>query len=127
KDEHGHLIPDNRTPYYQVPEFVKEFDQFLDSKNNLPEESEDNSTFNAYEFQGVLRFTNGGGIYLGERKSDKQKVVIKEARPKVGLDAQNKDAVERLKTEYEALSSLTDVDGIVNVIDYFKSWKHYFL
>lgn len=127
KDEHGHLIPDNRTPYYQVPEFVKKFDQFLDSKNNLPEESEDNSTFNAYEFQGVLRFTNGGGIYLGERKSDKQKVVIKEARPKVGLDAQNKDAVERLKTEYEALSSLTDVDGIVNVIDYFKSWKHYFL
>ncbi|WP_106769122.1 class III lanthionine synthetase LanKC [Paenibacillus faecalis] len=127
KDPSGNLIPDNRTPYYQVPEFVKDFDEFLDANNDSPEESEDTFKLKEYEFQSSLRFTNGGGIYLAERKKDKKKVVIKEARPKVGLDGQNKDAIDRLNKEYEALSKLVDVKGVVQVLDYFKSWKHLFL
>lgn len=127
RDESGNLIPDNRTPYYQVPEFVKEFDIYLDSHNNIPENEADSSGLQAYEIQRVIRFNNGGGIYLAERKSDHMKVVIKEARPKVGLDGQNKDAIDRLVKEHEALSLLADVKGIVNVVDCFKAWKHLFV
>ncbi|WP_369900789.1 class III lanthionine synthetase LanKC [Bacillus manliponensis] len=127
KDESGNLIPDRRTPYYQAPKFVEEFDQFLDSQNIVDEDQDDKDKLNKYEFQKVFRHTNGGGIYLAERKEDKQKVVIKEARPKVGLDGQNKDAVDRLQVEYDTLTKLSDVEGVVNIIDYFKSWKHVFL
>ncbi|MBL6010657.1 class III lanthionine synthetase LanKC [Bacillus halotolerans] len=126
KDENGNLIPDNRQPYYKIPEFVSDFDQYLDTKNNLLD-TQDVSNFNDYEFQGVLRFNNGGGIYTGIRKSDGKKVVIKEGRPKVGLDGQLNDAIDRLNIEKEALNTLTEVEGVVNVLDYFKAWKHVFL
>ncbi|WP_244996305.1 class III lanthionine synthetase LanKC [Paenibacillus woosongensis] len=127
KDPTGQLIPDNRTPYYQAPEFVKDFDQFLELNNHFSDANENNPKFKQYKFQNALRFTNGGGIYIAERNEDKRKVVIKEARPKVGLDGQNKDAIDRLQKEYEALSKLADVKGVVKVVDYFKSWKHLFL
>ncbi|MGG0369607.1 class III lanthionine synthetase LanKC [Priestia endophytica] len=127
KDESDNLIPDNRTPYYQVPKFVEEFDKFLDSRNILSIEEEDKDKLSEYDFQKVFRYANGGGIYLAERKVDKKKVVIKEARPKVGLDGQNRDAVDRIKIEHDALTKLAEVEGVVNVIDYFKSWKHLFL
>ncbi|AMX00148.1 class III lanthionine synthetase LanKC [Rummeliibacillus stabekisii] len=127
KDEKGNLIPDLRKPYYEVPKFVQEFDLLLDNKNRSVEVAEDNDKFKDYKFQDAIRFTNGGGIYLGERKSDNKKVVIKEARPKVGLDAQMEDAMERQKKEYDALTTLADVEGVVNVVDYFKSWQHKFL
>lgn len=127
KDPEGNLVPDQRTPYYQVPEFVKDFDIYLDSKNNLTEDEEDKQKLSKYEFKNVFRYTNGGGIYLAERVTDKTKVVIKEARPKAGLDGQKRDAVDRLKVEYETLTKLSEVEGVVNVIDYFRSWKHHFL
>lgn len=127
KDETGKLTPDNRNPFYMVPKFVEDYDKYLDLNNNLVVDNQANSKFNNYEFQGVLRFNNGGGIYTGIRKSDQKKVVIKEGRPKVGLDGQHNDAIDRLHIEYEALTNLKNVDGIVNVLDYFKTWKHVFL
>lgn len=126
KNHKGELIPDNRKPYYKVPEFVSDFDKYLDSINNQLDE-ETNQKFKDYTFQGVLRFNNGGGIYVGVRNSDQRKVVIKEGRPKVGLDGQYKDAIDRLNIEYKALSRLKDVEGVVNILDYFKTWKHVFL
>ncbi|NRR23037.1 class III lanthionine synthetase LanKC [Brevibacillus sp. MS2.2] len=128
KDENGELLVDERVPYYKVPSFVKEFDQYLDSLNTTSIEAEvENNKFEEYEFQSALRFTNGGGIYLTERKKDKKKVIIKEARPKSGLDGQKVDALERQKMELDALSKLSKVDGIVNILDYFTHWKHSFL
>jgi len=127
KDEFGNLIPDNRTPYYQVPKFAEKFDNLLDSKNILSLDEENKDELSKYDFQKAFRYANGGGIYLAERKVDKKKVVIKEARPKVGLDGQNRDAIDRLKIEHDALTKLANVEGVVNVVDYFKSWKHLFL
>ncbi|SET47921.1 Lanthionine synthetase C-like protein [Oceanobacillus limi] len=127
RDEAGHLIPDHRKPFYQAPEFVKDFDQLLDSRNQVTEDKEGKNKLGKYDFQRVLRFSNGGGIYFAERKLDKRKVVIREARPKVGLDGNDKDAIERLEIEYNALAELDEVEGVVDVIDYFQSWKHSFL
>lgn len=74
-----------------------------------------------------MRYNNGGGIYVGIRKADQKKVVIKEGRPKAGLDSEYRDAIDRLNVEYEALTKLAGVKGVVNVLDYFKKWKHVFL
>lgn len=64
---------------------------------------------------------------MTERKKDKKKVIIKEARPKSGLDGQKVDALEIQKMEFDTLLKLSKVDGIVNILDYFTHWKHSFL
>jgi len=126
RDEKGGLIPDKRAPYYQSFDFLKEFENKLEAINTDTNEDSDNKLAD-YKIKKVLRFTNSGGIYLAVRKSNNKKVVIKEARPKVGLDAKNRDSIERLQIERKALTALSDVGGVVNYIDYFKSWKHFFL
>jgi tRNA A-37 threonylcarbamoyl transferase component Bud32 len=127
EDTDGNLIPDQRNAFYQVPEFVKKFDEYLDSLNDLMEDQEESNRLEDYEFESAIRFSNSGGIYVARRKADNMKVVIKESRPKVGLDGNNIDSITRQKIEYNALKKLDDVDGIVKVIDYFNSWKHRFL
>ncbi|PTL24490.1 class III lanthionine synthetase LanKC [Shouchella clausii] len=128
KDQDGHLIVDKRTPFYQVPDFVQDFDQYLDSINKVRDQvPETNAKMDLYSFKEALGFSNGGGIYLAERKSDRKKVIIKEARPKAGLDARFRDAVDRQEIEYDALTRLADVKGVVNVIDRFQAWEHHFM
>lgn len=129
KDENGKLIPDNRTPYYRIPEFVQE--PFLIRKENEKEKekavSKQPSKLSRYKILKALRFNNGGGIYLAEEKESGKEVVIKEARPKVGLDGNNCDAVSRMDTEYNMLKKLENVNGVVKVRDYFKVWENSFM
>lgn len=127
EDTDGNLIPDQRNPFYQVPKFVKEFDEYLDTLNDHIEGQKESVKLEDYEFESAIRFSNSGGIYLARRKTDNMKVVIKEARPKVGLDGNNIDSITRQQVEYSALKKLDDVDGIVSVVDQFNSWKHGFL
>lgn len=133
KDDKGKLVPDNRTPYYRVPEFVKEPKDIRDSNIDKRETNKEQgkkgleSGLQKYKIEVSLRFNNGGGIYLAKLKDKDIKVIIKEARPKVGLDGNEKDSVYRIKVEYDALNKLREVDGIVNILDYFKVWEHLFL
>ncbi|TCP70270.1 class III lanthionine synthetase LanKC [Baia soyae] len=127
RDDKGELTVDERTPFYQAPDFVKEFDEYLDALNDKPDNEDQNSKLDLYTIHTALRFTNSGGIYLAERKSDNKKVIIKEARPQAGLDGNSVDAVGRQNIERDALEKLSSVEGIVNVLDHFKVWEHYFL
>lgn len=127
KDKDGNLIPDNRTPYYRVPEFIEE--PAIIQKENEKEKivSRQPSKLSRYQISKALRFNNGGGIYLAKEKESGENVVIKEARPKVGLDGNNCDAVSRMHTEYTMLTKLSEVAGIVKVRDYFKVWENTFM
>ena len=128
RDEEGNLIKDQRTPFYQVPDFVKDFDNYLNSVNksdNLETEGENN--LEKYEIETALSYSNAGGVYLATRKNDNLKVIIKEARPNAGLDGLAQDALKRQTIEYDALKKLKDVSGVVNLIDYFQEWEHHFL
>lgn len=128
KDDKGNLVPDKRTPYYYVPPFVTEPPELLLGEKNLKTESNNTSSnLSKYEFKTPFKFTNSGGIYLAERKSDGQKVVVKEARYKSGLDGNNRDAIQRMNTEYKYLTILKDVKGVVNIVDYFKVWENEFI
>ncbi|GIO25324.1 class III lanthionine synthetase LanKC [Oceanobacillus sp. J11TS1] len=128
RDNEGKLIKDQRTPFYQIPDFVKNFDDYLNTINNSGDlETKGESNLEQYEIEDALSYTNAGGVYLATRKKDNLKVVIKEARPNAGLDGVAKDALARQKIEYDALKKLKDVSGVVNIIEYFQEWEHHFL
>ncbi len=128
KNPDGKLVPDLRTPYYRIPSFIEEPEEL---KNNFVTTNSETqlkpSKLKEYKIKSSLRFTNGGGIYLAIREKDNINVVIKEARPHVGLDGEGNDAVTRLEIEYKNLSKLSGVEGVVNVLDYFQVWEHFFL
>ncbi|BFH68402.1 hypothetical protein J27TS7_48690 [Paenibacillus dendritiformis] len=126
RDNQGNLIKDQRTPFYQVPDFVKDFDDYLNTINNDLETKADGN-LEKYEIETALTYSNAGGVYLATRKKDNMKVIIKEARPKAGLDGVGQDALSRQKIEYDALKKLKDVPGVVNLIEYFQEWEHCFL
>ncbi len=128
RDEEGNLIQDQRTPFYQVPEFVKDFDNYLNSINNSGDlENKEKSNLEQYIIETALSCSNAGGVYLATRKKDNLKVIIKEARPNAGLDGAVQDALTRQKNEYDALKKLQNVSGVVNLVEYFQEWEHYFL
>nr|8SAP_A Chain A, Class III lanthionine synthetase LanKC [Bacillus thuringiensis serovar andalousiensis]8SAP_B Chain B, Class III lanthionine synthetase LanKC [Bacillus thuringiensis serovar andalousiensis] len=128
RDKEGNLIKDQRNPFYQVPDFVKDFDDYLNTINNSGElENKGESRLGKYKIETALSFSNAGGVYLATRKKDNLKVIIKEARPSAGLDGAAQDALARQKIEYDALKKLKDVSGVVNLIEYFQEWEHYFL
>lgn len=124
----GKLIPDAREPRFALPSFVKLPDVIKNSEETfvatLPKAE---SPLKSYSIEKALRFSNAGGIYLATRKSDGLKCVIKEARASVGLDGTNKTAEERLNTEYHALKKLKGIQGVVQIVDYFKVWENTFL
>ncbi|GAA0497621.1 hypothetical protein GCM10008986_25780 [Salinibacillus aidingensis] len=128
RDEKGKLIEDQRTPFYQVPDFVKNFDDYLDSMNTSETaEKKEKSKLQKYKIETALNYSNSGGLYLASKKKDNQKVIVKEARPNAGLDGRGNDALRRHQIERNALQKLSDVDGVVNLVEVFKEWEHRFL
>ncbi len=127
-DPEGNLIEDHREPKFYLPEFVKLPEEIKRQEEEIKKNSEIVANpLNAYEIEKVIRFSNAGGIYLAVRKSDQKKCVIKEARNEIGLDGQNRNAMYRLQREYEALSKLKEVSGVVQILDYFSVWENKFL
>lgn len=126
-DEKGDLIVDERRPFYQVPDFKKDFDSYLDSLNFSNNAEIDTEGLQRYNFLKSLSFSNSGGVYLAECKQKKTKVIIKESRPYTGYDGQYRSSFDRQNIEYVALNELQNVKGIVNLIDYFQAWEHRFI
>ncbi|WYF03499.1 class III lanthionine synthetase LanKC [Bacillus velezensis] len=128
RDESGNLIKDQRTPFYQTPDFVKDFDDYLNTINHSDDsEQQGESHLAKYDIITALSYSNAGGVYLATRKKDNLKVILKEARPNAGLDGGPRDALERQKIEYDTLKKLKNIHGVVNLIEYFQEWEHYFL
>lgn len=126
KDNNGNLVPDKRNAYYYIPPFIEEPEEL--SKNNKEDLTSNNeSCLSKYKVKSCLRFSNSGGVYLAERKSDNKKVIIKEGRFRAGLDGNDRDAIERIDIENKYISRLSSVDGIVNIIECFKTWDNKFL
>jgi serine/threonine protein kinase len=127
-DLDGNLVLDKREPKFQLPDFV-----------NLPSKVEEQvecsrrkqlnvaTPLKSYIIEKVIRFSNAGGIYVATRKNDGKKCVVKEARANIGLDSQNKTAAQRLQAEYDALSKLQGVAGVVQVVEYFVAWENTYL
>ncbi|GAA2841496.1 class III lanthionine synthetase LanKC [Kribbella solani] len=123
-DDHGNLVPDHRGPTFVTPPWVRlpDFLQpHLDARNAV--------TTNdlAYTIDGVIQFSNGGGVYLGHHNESGERVVLKEGRPYAGLDMAGRDAVARIAHERDILEQLTGLDAVPRTHDYLQLGDHHFL
>ncbi|ROT29766.1 class III lanthionine synthetase LanKC [Micromonospora sp. HM5-17] len=124
EDPTGTLVPDRRDPVFQVPAWVS-LPAFLG-----PHLAARNATTTAelpYHIERVIHFSNGGGLYVGRDTRTGTRVVLKEARPHAGLDAEGRDAVARLTREADMLRRLADVPQVARVHDQFTLGDHHFL
>ncbi|MCP2337641.1 class III lanthionine synthetase LanKC [Actinomadura rupiterrae] len=120
----GELIPDVRGATFAVPEWVtlpSFLEPHLEARNSVRVDEM------PYDFESVLHFSNGGGVYLARDRSSGERVVLKEARPHAGLDVIGRDAVTRLKHERDILQRLAGLDAVPALLGYFVLGEHHFL
>ncbi|MGW1072600.1 class III lanthionine synthetase LanKC [Streptomyces sp. NPDC002537] len=124
EDGEGKLVPDPRTPAFQVPAWVT-LPAFLE-----PHLAARNATTVGelpYRIEKALHFSNGGGVYVATDTRDGSKVVLKEGRPHAGLASDGADAVARLEREKNALERLSGLGIAPEVRDWFVLGGHAFL
>ncbi|HEY9332913.1 MAG TPA: lantipeptide synthetase, partial [Kribbella sp.] len=124
EDANGTLVPDHRGPTFVTPPWVQlpDFLQpHLDARNAV--------TTNdlAYTIDGVIQFSNGGGVYLGHHNETGDRVVLKEGRPYAGLDMAGRDAVARIAHERDILEQLDGLSVVPKTHDYLQLGEHHFL
>ncbi|KXK58837.1 hypothetical protein AWW66_27570 [Micromonospora rosaria] len=123
-DDTGTLVPDRRDPVFHVPAWVT-LPDFL--APHLAARNAARTDELPYRIERVIHFSNGGGLYVGRDLRTDTTVVLKEARPHAGLDADGVDAVARLRREAESLRRLADLPQVPRVHDEFTFGDHHFL
>ncbi|MEW2429246.1 class III lanthionine synthetase LanKC [Micromonospora sp. NPDC047644] len=124
EDDSGTLVPDRREPVFHVPAWVT-LPDFLGP--HLAARNDTSTNEVPYRIERVIHFSNGGGLYVGRDLRTDTEVVLKEARPHAGLDADGTDAVARLAGEAQALRKLADLPQVPRVHDEFAIGEHGFL
>ncbi|MGC4847313.1 class III lanthionine synthetase LanKC [Micromonospora sp. DT15] len=124
EDDSGTLVPDRREPVFHVPAWVT-LPDFLGP--HLAARNDTSTNEVPYRIERVIHFSNGGGLYVGRDLRTDTEVVLKEARPHAGLDADGTDAVARLAREAQALRKLADLPQVPRVHDEFVLGEHRFL
>ncbi|MBG6135218.1 hypothetical protein IW245_001412 [Longispora fulva] len=120
----GTLVADRRDPVFHVPDWVT-LPGFL--APHLAARDAVTVAGLPYTIDGVLHFSNGGGVYTGLDARTGARVVLKEGRPHSGLDAWGHDAVRRVEHEYAMLRRLDGIPGIPRAHDLFTLGEHRFL
>ncbi|MBM0275210.1 class III lanthionine synthetase LanKC [Micromonospora tarensis] len=124
EDDSGALVPDRREPVFHVPSWIT-LPDFLGP--HLAARNDTSTNEVPYRIERVIHFSNGGGLYVGRDLRTGVEVVLKEARPHAGLDADGNDAVARLALEAAALRQLADLPQVPRVHDEFSLGEHRFL
>ncbi|PNS08856.1 class III lanthionine synthetase LanKC [Solilutibacter silvestris] len=124
----GSTYKEDRLPYYKLPPWVTE--PFPDSHDGSSSEGS-GLVGGRYKVIKALTFSNGGGIYLAtDTICNDRKVVLKEARPHAAqfrLDTGDLDASMLLRHEFDVLSRLISINGVIDVYDIIQDWEHTFL
>lgn len=122
----GRLVPDERPPVFRPPSWVAMPD-FLTRQLAAREAEQAAAGSLPYQIERALHFSNAGGVYLARDPATGDQVVLKEARPLAGLDRTGRDAVARLRNEWDVLRSLGDVPFAPRALRYLTCWEHQFL
>lgn len=69
----------------------------------------------------------GGNVYRAAETGTGRVLVVKQARPYVAEDAEGVDALGRLRHERRVLNGLAGVEGVPEVVDYFRHGDDEFL
>jgi hypothetical protein len=121
----GELVPDIRTPYYSLPDWVTE--PFPD----LQLTSQDIPVLNQrFQVEQALSFSNSGGVYKALDLQTQQQVVVKEARPFVQFYSRNNQEIfadQVLHCEYSILERLAGSRFFPQPVAWFTEWEHSYL
>lgn len=126
-DKNFELIEDLRMPKFVPPLFVDEIFEGQPTQQSDQETADDESLFNLYIVEAAVQHSNAGGVYIAKDRKTQTKVLLKEARPYIGMDIGGIDAIERLEKEYKILSKLSSFDIAPKPFALFKEWEHTFL
>ncbi|WP_033823504.1 class III lanthionine synthetase LanKC [Kitasatospora sp. MBT63] len=124
EDPDGRLVPDRRGPGFHPPAWVT-LPPCLDEA--VAARTAGTGRGLPFTVRRALHFSNGGGVYEATELATGRTVLVKEARPLAGLDAQGTDAVTRLEQERRALKTLAGIQAIPELIDYRRGHEHYYL
>jgi serine/threonine protein kinase len=80
-----------------------------------------------YEIDGVLAFSNAGGVYSGTDKATGMRIVVKEARPHVNEGLGQDSSFDLLQKEFRLLGAVRDAGIAPSPIDLFQQSEHLFL
>ncbi|MEV4139410.1 class IV lanthionine synthetase LanL [Dactylosporangium sp. NPDC049742] len=80
-----------------------------------------------YEVRGAIRHANKGGVYRALDRTTGATVLVKEARPHVGTDAEGRDARDYLRHEAAVLRHLAGLGVVPEFVDEFEQGGHAFL
>lgn len=121
RSKQGQLVPDERNPYFTLPEGIVDPVRNLQSRGNTspfknPQPPASNlisgkiCIANRFVVQGSMAFTAAGGIYRAlDLENNNQEIVLKEARKGIGrTDSYLDDSVSLLEQEYGLLVDLKD-------------------
>lgn len=117
----GHLEPDERKPYFQLPSWLRD---------PFPAEGGEAGPAAAHLGAGRFRirkavsFSSAGGVYLGDDLDEGRPVIIKEARPFIGG---GDTATVTLRKEFRLLRRLAPFRVAPLPVAHFRDWEHSYL
>lgn len=121
----GSDIQDQRLPFPVTPDWVEAPFQAIPSEGHPNEPM--TLQGGRYEVDGVLAFSNAGGVYRALDRKTGKRVVVKEARQHVSSAGGDCDAVELLRKEYRLLMLLSHTCIAPEPYELFQEWDHWFL
>lgn len=125
-DPAGASVSDRRRGYYQLPDWVH--DPFGAKAVRVVEGDAKKVTLQErYQVEGVLRYSNAGGIYRARDLQRGRTVVVREARPFTGFINKTVDAVALLHKEARVLRLMHGTGWTPRFVDEFQVWEHHYL
>ncbi len=122
----GDYVADERLPYFQLPPWVE--DPFGGSKSLAS--NDELLLDDKYLIQGVVGFTNAGGVYYGVERETERPLIIKEARPWTNcwtVHGRFWDATHLLRREFAMLQRVQNLDCVPTPIDLVRYGEHTYL
>ncbi|MFE6707580.1 lanthionine synthetase LanC family protein [Bacillus thuringiensis] len=112
-------IKDLKECYYFQPDFIES--PFTEETIQEPE-----YLSKRYSVESAININNSGGIYIALSNKDNKKVILKEARPYVGVSEELTSIFFR-KNEKSILELMSSSPYTPNIIDDFFEWEHYYI
>ena len=130
-EKRKNYVEDKRQNFPSLPNWKMDLFSEEEKRNYFQttcEISSKDSAINKYKIEKIIKRSNKGNVYRAIRKSDGQKVIIKQSRPFVNYDAEGEwTALDDIKNEAHMLKKLADKSYTTNLTDEFYIVDDYFL
>lgn len=118
--KNNNVYIDNNHSLYELPSWISE------PFPNIDSDQESKYLFKKYEIEKCIHLSNTGGVYLGI-DTNKQKYIIKEARPYVGYSKNlTDDSIVYRKNEFNNFKYISNLLNVPKVKESFFDSTHFF-